>query len=80
MKFKFGCDDCGTVNTHEFETDTWFEVLPVFTLFLRGCGFLIPESASVEMMIEEDGELVAYDPFQRATDEIAEEREGFDES
>lgn len=43
-KFKFECqqetaDEFTRVNTVEFYAETWDEVLPEVTAFLRGCGY-----------------------------------------
>ena len=39
MKFKLQAFDDGTVVTHEFEPEVWYQILDNFVKFLRGCGY-----------------------------------------
>jgi len=42
MKFKLqSTDGDGTIVTHEFESETWYESLDQFVRFLRGSGYLL---------------------------------------
>jgi hypothetical protein len=40
VKFKFIASEDNTHTTKEFETDYFYEVIPQFEEFLRGCGFV----------------------------------------
>lgn len=41
-KYTFICEDnCGTKTTKEVETECWFELVPEFINFLKGCGYTV---------------------------------------
>lgn len=49
-KFTFKSENFGVENTMSFECETWDEAVENFGLFLRGCGFIFAEGATLEMV------------------------------
>ncbi len=68
MKFKLQSIDKedGTVVTHEFEVETWYESLDSFVKFLRGSGYLLKNN-SVGINLGAGHMFVEDDPYYNIT-------------